>query len=164
MRSDPRRANPRAAQLYAKYGPIIYARCRRMLRDPVAAEDATQEVFIRVLRHLAAAPSDPSVLPWLYRICGNYCLNMLRDRQRLVVALERFSGFATAPAVDPATRTEERQLAQRLVERADPEVARAAVLHHVAGYRQGEVAQKEGVCRRTVLYRLARFEAQAQAA
>ena len=33
------------------------------------------------------------------------------------------------------------------------------MLHHVAGFRQGEVAQKLGVCRRTVLYRLARFEA-----
>ena len=52
------RTDDRAAELYRKFGAVIYSRCRRILRDPTAAEDATQEVFLRALKHLESAPSD----------------------------------------------------------------------------------------------------------
>src|SRR5690242_18415229 len=42
--------------LYRKYGPYIYVRCARLLGDRSAAEDATQETFMRVHRHLHKAP------------------------------------------------------------------------------------------------------------
>ena len=44
------------ALLYRRHGPAVYARCRRMLGDDAAAEDATQETFLRVLGHLENAP------------------------------------------------------------------------------------------------------------
>ena len=33
-------ADVRVAELYRRFGPAIYSRCRRLLRDDVAAEDA----------------------------------------------------------------------------------------------------------------------------
>ena len=48
----------RVGVLYARFGPTIYARCRRMLKERAAAEDATQEVFLKVLRHIDAAPDE----------------------------------------------------------------------------------------------------------
>ena len=69
----------RVEALYAKYGPTIYSRCRRLLRDSAQAEDATQDVFLKVLKHLASAPKDEAALPWIYRITTNHCLNLIRD-------------------------------------------------------------------------------------
>ena len=38
--------------LYRKFGPLIYSRCRRSLQNEELALQATQEVFVRVLRSL----------------------------------------------------------------------------------------------------------------
>jgi RNA polymerase sigma-70 factor (ECF subfamily) len=72
-------SDDKLVQLYRTYAPVIFARCRRILNDARAAEDATQETFLRVHRHLAKAP-DAHALRWIYRIATNYCLNELRDR------------------------------------------------------------------------------------
>src|SRR5258706_10009090 len=72
----------RLTSLYRTYGPIIYARCSRLLGDRASAEDATQETFMRVLRHLDRAPDSAEALAWIYRIATNYCLNEIRDRKK----------------------------------------------------------------------------------
>ena len=69
-------------ELYAKLGPAIYARCRRILKDRAAAEDATQEIFIKILKSSGSIPSDDAVMPWVHRVTTNYCLNYLRDARR----------------------------------------------------------------------------------
>src|SRR5437870_7430193 len=72
----------RLAALYREYGPVIYWRCAKLLRDEAAAEDATQETFLRVCRHLDAAPDIDEALRWIWRIATNYCLSEVRNRQR----------------------------------------------------------------------------------
>src|SRR5512142_1041076 len=72
----------RAAELYATYGPVVYRRCLKLLRDREAARDATQDVFVKLVREIRrlAGPDDP--LPWIYRISTNHCLNLLRAKRR----------------------------------------------------------------------------------
>src|SRR5258705_13520736 len=108
-------ADPRVAELCRKFGLAIYSRCRRLLRDDVAAEDATQEVFLRVLRHIESAPSDQAALAWIYRISTNYCLNFLRDRSRQAEPVE---DLPEQPGVHPELGMLDRDLAMRLVMRA----------------------------------------------
>ena len=55
----------RLAALYRAFGPLIYSRCQRALREDAAAAAATQEVFLRVLdslqltaKHSVATPAD----------------------------------------------------------------------------------------------------------
>ena len=52
----------RLTTLYRMYGPIIYARCVRLLGDRAGAEDAIQETFVRVQRHLDKAPDSKEAL------------------------------------------------------------------------------------------------------
>jgi DNA-directed RNA polymerase specialized sigma24 family protein len=52
-----------------------------LLGDRAAAEDAIQETFLRVQRHLDRAPDAGEALIWVYRIATNYCLNEIRDRK-----------------------------------------------------------------------------------
>jgi RNA polymerase sigma-70 factor, ECF subfamily len=72
-------------------------------RDPAAAEDAAQETFLRVYRHLARVPADREALHWIYRVATNLCLNELRDRSVRAVPT------GDLPAADPAPSWE-RQL------------------------------------------------------
>jgi RNA polymerase sigma-70 factor (ECF subfamily) len=146
----------RLTELYRRYGPVIYARCRALLQDEAAAEDATQETFIRVHRHLDRVPAEREALFWIYRVATNHCLNELRDRkQRPLLAeppLDR-----PCPQGDPEGRLADRDLAARLIGAAPTKVRAIAWLYHVDGFEQEEVADILDVSRRTVINRLALF-------
>jgi len=145
-------SDDRFTSLYRTYGPIIYARCIRLLADASAAEDATQETFVRVHRHLEKAP--PEALGWIYRIATNYCLNELRDRKHRPEP----TGELPELAIDDLGRVlGDRDLVARIVKRSPEKVRVVAWLHHVDGLDQAEVAQTLGISRRTVVNHLAEF-------
>jgi DNA-directed RNA polymerase specialized sigma24 family protein len=58
----------------------IYNIAVRMLFHPQDAEDATQEILIKVLTRLSSFEGRSSFRTWLYRIVVNHVLNMRRGR------------------------------------------------------------------------------------
>ncbi|WP_309895083.1 sigma-70 family RNA polymerase sigma factor [Archangium sp.] len=138
--------------LYQSYGPLIYARCRKILQDETAAEDATQETFMRAYKHLAKVKDASEALPWIYNIATHYCLNLLRDGRRWAEPVaevpERSGQHAEESCGD-------RDFLLRLFERVPEKVRVVAWLHYMEGLDQSEVARVLGVSRRTVVYRLA---------
>jgi RNA polymerase sigma-70 factor, ECF subfamily len=149
-------ANPadRLVELYEAHGGVVYARCRRMLREAAAAEDITQETFLRVHRHLGSIPEGEAVLPWLYRIATNLCLNALRDGRARPVLFE-------VPPERPAASLDElltnRDLVMRLITRVSSKVQITAWLFYMDGMRQEEIAEVLGVSQRSIAKRLAQF-------
>lgn len=154
----PATTPPTVETLYAKYGPAIYARCRRLLKDPTAAEDATQDVFLKVLRHIDGAPADAAVLPWIHRITTNHCLNVLRDGRRHAEPVEQVPEQVDDEFEDSVVTAD---FARRVLADAPAELRAPAVLYHARGIEQAHVARALGVSRRTVLYRLAAFSRRA---
>ena len=149
----------RLAFLYGKYGPAIYARCRRLLADDAAAEDATQEVFFRVARHLDDAPTSIEALLWIYRIATNYCLNELRNQKRR-------PHLDVPPAAEASDCTSEdflanRDLARRLIERAPEHLRAPAWLYYIDGMSHDEVGRTLGRSRRTIINYLSEFQRRA---
>jgi RNA polymerase sigma-70 factor, ECF subfamily len=145
----------RVEGLYKKFGPAIYTRCRRILREDAAAEDATQEVFIRVARHIDETPDAAEALAWIYRIATNYCLNEIRGRKRRA---------RVASALPPATvghggedSAANRELVRRIIQRTPARLSESAYLYHVNGMSHEEVADVVGQSRRTVINHLAEF-------
>ena len=147
-------------ELYARFAPTIYARCRQILRDATAAEDATQEVFFRIHRRLARLEGQRHAMAWLYRAATNHCLNEVRNGRTHMVLM------AMAPA-QPASDAEQwlsaRDLVARLVRELPADLALTAWLYHVDGLEQAEIAEICGVSRRTVISRLNRFSERARA-
>ena len=68
--------------LFRLHGPMVYRRALRLLGRREDAEEATQEVFVRVMRSSSQFDGRSSMSTWLYQITTNYCLNQLRDRGR----------------------------------------------------------------------------------
>ncbi|HVV19021.1 MAG TPA: RNA polymerase sigma factor [Pseudonocardiaceae bacterium] len=56
----------------------VYRLALRMVWRPADAEDATQEVLIRVVTRLASWRGEATLLTWAYRIAVNYLLNLRR--------------------------------------------------------------------------------------
>jgi DNA-directed RNA polymerase specialized sigma24 family protein len=53
--------------LYLKYAPVIYARCRRFLRSDDEAQEAAGEVFRKLTSHWDEAEGMGGALPWIHR-------------------------------------------------------------------------------------------------
>lgn len=56
----------------------VYRFCLRALGDPEAAADATQEVFLRVVKHAPSWERKAKFTTWLYTIARNYCIDEAR--------------------------------------------------------------------------------------
>jgi RNA polymerase sigma-70 factor (ECF subfamily) len=151
----------RLTELYRSYGAAIYARCRLLLMDDGAAEDATQETFLRVWRHLDRVPDAREALYWIYRVATNYCLNEIRDRRTRDIPSKQLPEVVDASRAAEA-RIGDRDLARRLIERAHADLRVVAWLYHVDGFEQDEVAKVVGISRRTVVNRLVDFRASAK--
>src|SRR5262245_37293582 len=105
------------AQLYRRCGAMIYRRCCKLLKDEAAAQDATQEVFIRLMSHLDRLDPRDDYLPWIYRVATNHCLNVLRDDARL--SLFEPASIPQEPVAGAAASYAERDLTVRLLRRFD---------------------------------------------
>jgi RNA polymerase sigma-70 factor (ECF subfamily) len=136
----------------------VLRRARTILGDEQAAQDAMQEVFIRVLRG-ADFRQEASPATWLYRITTNLCLNHLRDSGRRERRLRAQGNVAEAVHA----RVEDQLMVQRLLEQIPDELREIAIYYHVDHMNQDEIAAIVGVSRRTIGYRLEEFKTQARA-
>jgi len=59
----------------------VFRLARRYLRDETAADDLTQETFLRVYRSKHTWRPEAKFSTWLYRVTANACLNELRARR-----------------------------------------------------------------------------------
>jgi RNA polymerase sigma factor (sigma-70 family) len=85
-------------QLITRHQPWIYNIVVRMIYLPADAEDATQEILIKLLTRLSTFEGRSSFRTWLYRIACNHVLNMQRRRieQRAWTFAEYKDGIETA--------------------------------------------------------------------
>jgi len=58
----------------------VYALCRRLLGDSSDAADATQEVYLRVVRAVMGFRGEAAFGTWLHRVTVNVCMTALRRR------------------------------------------------------------------------------------
>lgn len=64
--------------LYRIFGDRVYRLCRSILGDDHAAEDASQEVFLRLFDKLRTFDGRSRLSTWIYRLTLNHCLNWRR--------------------------------------------------------------------------------------
>lgn len=66
----------------------LYRLALRMLTEPADAQDAVQEVLLKIWRRGAALRGIDNVEAWALRVTRNYCLDCLRSRYRKIQPLE----------------------------------------------------------------------------
>jgi RNA polymerase sigma-70 factor, ECF subfamily len=150
----------RAAEYYRLYGPSVYRRCLRLLRQPDLARDATQEVFVKLVRHMDRLADRESAVPWIYRVATNHCLNLRRNASRRGEDGE----MPELELADPGSSQHhgDQVLARQVLARFDASTQLVAVGILVDGMEQEELAAALGISRRTVARRLERFLARAR--
>jgi RNA polymerase sigma-70 factor (ECF subfamily) len=74
--------------LVTKYQKMVYSLAYRLTNDMDAAQDLTQETFIKVLKGINAFKMKSSFKTWVYRIATNVCLNRMRKRNPETMELD----------------------------------------------------------------------------
>src|SRR5438309_6795456 len=87
--------------LVRRHQAWIYNIAIRMLYHPQDAEDATQEILIKVLTRLSSFEGRSSFRTWLYRIVVNHVLNMKRGRVEVQHASIDFASYGAALDATP---------------------------------------------------------------
>jgi RNA polymerase sigma-70 factor (ECF subfamily) len=64
-----------AGILYDRYHKMIYGYFLRMIKDPEASRDLTQNVFLKVLKYNHSWQKDKVFKYWLFRIARNICID-----------------------------------------------------------------------------------------
>ena len=141
--------------LYDRLGSAVYSLCLRIVHDPGAAEELTQETFVRLWRSAASFSAERGrVSSWLLRIAHNLALNEIRRRQSRPVAAPSDEWDAVVASVadpsdegDPVVATGMREQAEA-VRRALAELPtpqrQAIELAFFGGLSQAEVAAALG--------------------
>ncbi len=133
----------------------------RLLGRLEDAEDAAQEVFLRLYRFLGSVEAGRALEPWLYRVTVNVCRDLGRRRRRWPMALEDSPeiGRMAASGPDPAARAtlaEERRIAEEALGTLAEKERAALVLRDVEGLSTRQVAEILGSTEVTVRSQISR--------
>lgn len=143
--------------LVDRYTPPIYNLAFCFLRDPMEAENVTQECFLRVIGALDRLRLDTPFKPYLFRVAVNLCRDLARKKRPLLFtdlnnASERYDGAEAAEASEaiedgaapPWQRVLDEELRERLHVAIDclPAIYQAVVtLRYMEEFSYEEIAQ-----------------------
>jgi len=149
-------------EIYRTYEEMVFNLALRLSGDRERAADLSQEIFLRIYRHLGQFRGRSSLKTWIYRVAVNHCRSRLARRRPPsrpgVDDEERLARLA-----DPRRSPEQRAMANdeaRRVEGALAELPRpfreAVVLRDLEGLAYDEIAEVLGARLGTVRSRIAR--------
>jgi RNA polymerase sigma factor (sigma-70 family) len=68
--------------LVRTYQQRVYWHVRKMVIDHDDANDLTQDVFVKIHKHIESFREDSQLYTWIYRIATNECLSFLQKKRR----------------------------------------------------------------------------------
>jgi RNA polymerase sigma factor (sigma-70 family) len=137
-----------ASEIYDRYSSRIYNFAYRFLKNSEAAEDATQEVFVKMLKHANQFHGDAKLSTWLFSITANWCRDYLRKADNKSKESDDVLVTLPAPSEFSPDRTLEQRENERRIQKAlgalTPEQREAILLSRYQGLSYAEIAQISG--------------------
>ena len=157
--------------LVRRYGDYLYGVARRVAGSEAEAQDAVQDSFINVLRHIGDFQGQSSLKTWLYRLTVNATLTRLRAaRRRQEISIDELApplegvreepewNFSESPEASSA-REDVRAAVRACIDRLPDNYRIVLVLRDVEGKDTREVAELLGETEGNVKVRLHRARA-----
>lgn len=158
-----RYGDPQAFEdLYERFNPMVYNLALRMSGEPADAADLSQEIFLRIYRHLGKFRGRSSLKTWIYRAALNCCRSRYRhhlwwrrDRVSEPAVLEGVADLRRGPE-DRTLARDARETVHRALRQLPTKFREAVVLRDIEGLSYEEIATITGLRLGTVRSRIAR--------
>jgi RNA polymerase sigma-70 factor (ECF subfamily) len=150
-------------EVYRSHAKMVFNLTLRMAGNVEEAEDLTQEIFLRIHRHLGRFNGRSTLKTWIYRVTLNYCRSKLGRRRYPTQPLAEENEGEGAELVDTGRSPEDltlahdagRQVAEAL-RQVKPRFREAVVLRDLQGLSYEEIAEILDIRIGTVRSRIAR--------
>jgi len=142
--------DPRAlAELYDRYGRVVYALILRVVRDPGIAEDLVQETFLRVWNRVHGFDAQKgSIGPWLLAVARNRAIDYLRSaggRERNSVEYEETDHPALYTDMEKdILASDKARVVKSAMDKLSPNQRQVIELAYFEGLSQTEMAERMG--------------------
>lgn len=149
-------------EIYKVFSPAVYTIALGITRNRQDAEEATQDVFVKIFRTLNSFKFRSSFGTWIYRIASNAAINIYNARAR---HRRRASGIDGLESIPDSKSENARDAIQResaaievsaLLKVLNPEQRSCIVLRELQGLGYSEIAETLRVPVNTVRSRLKR--------
>lgn len=143
-------------ELVDRHAPAVLALAASRLRDPVAADEVAQDVFVKLFHSLRGFRGESALRTWLVRVTLNRCADTqrLRKRRERNVPIDDVAQALTSDAAESMHANDDEERVCHAVE-ALPEMKRMIVqLRYSAGLSYGEISDTLGIPLGTVGSRL----------
>lgn len=151
-------------QLLDRYQKTVYHQAFRLLNDPEDAADVTQEVFLKVWKHLPSFRGESGFATWLYKLTDNAAIDLIRREKKRQgdASLDDEEGAVFVPA-DPTPTAQQKLERQELhqavaegLQQLSEEHRRILVMREINGMSYEEIGSILDLSPGTVKSRLAR--------
>ncbi len=144
-----------AKQLYERYGFLIYRTCLRIVRSEDDAQDALQEVFVKLIENYGTINDPGRVVPWIFATAKNHCFNMLRYKKKFEQSADVENIRSTE---NMGERIEAREIINLVMDRQGKKVRDAVYYTYVEQFDQREIRKLTGQSPATIRRNLGRFK------
>jgi RNA polymerase sigma-70 factor, ECF subfamily len=137
--------------LYERYGKLVYSTAIRMLNNIEAAEEVTQETFLRLWqRSEIYQPSRGSLSGFLITLTRSRSIDRLRANKSSHQRLERLQTFSghlpeTNPPLEFVTVEERSHLVNKALQQLTPTDRQLLETAYYEGLSQSEIAARDGI-------------------
>jgi len=147
-------------QLVERYQNMVYGLALSMLRKPEDAEEAAQDAFLKLFRARDRFDSTRDLEPWLLRIAGNACRDLMR-RRRSQAMPQAVPIDSEPPPPDPRSTTAGvqstiQQLVQHELGRLSTRFREPLELKYLRGLTNAQIAEVLGISVSNVKVQVAR--------
>jgi RNA polymerase sigma-70 factor, ECF subfamily len=131
-------------RLFVLHGTRMKNLARNLLGNPLDAEDAVQETFLKIQRSIAGFRGQSCFVTWTFRILVNTCHDARRKRTRKKEVAHEDLAVGDAPPVEPRAPGSHPSLKLAL-ERALAELTQhqrdVFLLYEVEGFKHSQIAE-----------------------
>jgi RNA polymerase sigma-70 factor, ECF subfamily len=142
------RRDPQAlAELYDRYGRLVYSLILRVVRDGGIAEDLVQETFLRVWNRVHGFDAEKGAIgPWLLAVARNRAIDYLRSasgRERNALEFEETDHPALYTNMEHDILTSDSaRMVKAAMEKLSPQHRQVIELAYFEGLSQTEMAER----------------------
>ncbi|MGB7345490.1 MAG: sigma-70 family RNA polymerase sigma factor, partial [Pirellulaceae bacterium] len=115
--NQPNHTDPWLAKVFREFELPLMGYATHLLGDAERASDVVQDTFVRLCRQ-QRNQVEPCVRPWLYRVCRNRALDVLKKEKRMKTLDDQTAAAKVSRENDPqhaATNRETSAQANRLI-------------------------------------------------
>jgi RNA polymerase sigma-70 factor, ECF subfamily len=141
-------------ELVERYSPRLRYFLRKLLASADGAEDALQDVWLDVFRHLARLADPQALRAWLYRIARDRAFGGLRKAKRAEQLLDESSVIDTSTADEGDFSSEDAARIHAALDDLPPEQREVLVLRFLEEMTYEEIARVVGCQLGTVRSRI----------